>query len=72
MIKNHTYVRKVAHTSEFLFGNFEKQYLFKKLLKPVKNVRTLIFTVLYVFFLNKEKHLETSLFYTYVPKILMI
>ena len=38
----------------------------------IKNVRILIFTLLYFFKTNKEKHLEISLFYTCVPKILMI
>ena len=37
----------------------------------IKNVRILIFTMLHFLKKNKEKHLEISLFYTCVPKILM-
>ena len=37
----------------------------------MKNVRILIFTMLY-FLKNKEKHLEISSFYIFVSKILMI
>ena len=39
--------------------------------EPIKNVRILIFTMLYFSKKNKEKHLEISLFYTCVPKFLM-
>ena len=54
-----------------LLMNLKNGYLLKKLLRgPIRNVRILIFTMLY-FKKKKERHLETS-FYTCVPKILMI
>ena len=42
----------------------KNNYLFKKLLKPVKNVRTLIFTVLYVFFKIKK---NTWRYHYFIP-----
>ena len=52
--KNHTHVKKVGNTSEFLFGIYRWAGLEKQLLKdcwsgPIKNVRLLIFTILYIF-----------------------
>ena len=40
--------------------------------EPIKNKLTLIFTMLHYLKKNKEKHLKMSLFYTCVPKILII
>ena len=59
--------------------NLKNNYLLKKTVKWTnKNVRILIFTVLYFFRKNKEKHMEI-LFYILdyfilqsLPKILMI
>ena len=68
-------MKKVGHTSEFFFLAFidelEKQLL-KKLLKwaskKCKNFN--IYNI--IFFKNiKQKHLEISLFYTCLPKILI-
>ena len=57
----------------YLLMNLKNNYLLEKLLKwankKCKNFN--IYNVL-LFYKNKEKHLEKSLFYTCVPKILMI
>ena len=55
-----------------IIHELEKQLFIKKTVEVgQKNVRILIFKMLY-FKKNTEKHLEISLFYTCVPKILMI
>ena len=74
LIKNLTRVKKVGHTSVWhLLMNLKNNYLLKKLLSGlIKNVRILIFTMLYFSKKNNEKHLEIPLFYTCIPKILMI
>ena len=76
-IKNHlkppiteTCVKKVAHTSEFLFGIYWwawKTTIYWKNFwnKPIKNIRIFIFTILDLKKKNKEKHLKT-LFYTII------
>ena len=72
--KNHTHVKKVGHSSKFLFGIYwwTWKIFIKHLLKWAnKKLRILIFTMLH-FLKNKEKHLKISLFYTCVPKFLMI
>ena len=50
-IKKITHMKKLGHTSEFLFGIYWwtwKTTIYWKLLKwPIKNVRILIFTILY-------------------------
>ena len=74
-MKNHKHVKNVGHNSKFLFGIYRwswKINLFKKLLKWANKKQKLIFTMLHYFKNGKEKHLEISLFYICVPKILMI
>ena len=66
-----------THFMRWIFLAFidklEKQLFIKKLLSgPIKNTRILMFTMLYFFKKNKEKHLEISLFYTCIPKISII
>ena len=60
-IKNHTHVKKVVHTSEFIFWNLLtnlKNKLLKKLLKWTnKNEIILIFTMPHLLKKYKEKHL---------------
>ena len=75
-VTNQTHVKKVENTSEFRFGVFWstwKTTIYQKSCwsGPIKNVRVLIFTVLYFFSKKKEKRQEISLFYTCVPKILI-
>ena len=76
-VKNHMHVKKVGHTSKFLFDiywwSWKTNIYFKKncLSGSIQNKIILILTILH-FFLKKEKHLEIPLFYTCVPKILMI
>ena len=52
-------------------NDFEKQLFIKKTVGQ-KNLKILIFIMLYFFKENKEKHLEISLFYTCAANILMI
>ena len=57
LLKNHTNVKKVRHTSEFLSGIYRwtwKTIIKKTRSRPIKNVRI--------------KHLEISSLYTCVPK----
>ena len=63
--KNHTYVKKVGHTSEFFLAfidELEKQIFIKKLLKWA-NEKQNNFNIYNVAFFKKikEKHLEISL-----------
>ena len=58
--ENHTHVKKMGHTLEFLFGIY--WWTWKT---TIKKKRILIFTVL------QEKHPDISLFYTCVPKFLI-
>ena len=54
--------------------NLKNNYLFKKLLKWANKIskKFNIYVVFYfLYFKNKEKHLEISSFYNSVPKILM-
>ena len=68
--KNQSHVKKVGHTSLLMI--LKNNYLFKKCWSgPIKNVRIFIYKVV-SFKKNKEKHLEISLFYNCVPKILML
>ena len=56
-----------------LLMDLKNNYLLKNCWSgPIKNVRMLISTRLYLKKKNKEKHLEVSLHYTCVPKILII
>ena len=75
ILKNRAHL-KVGYTSEFvwhLLMNLKNNHLLKKLLKWAKK-KCKNFSIYNVVLLkkNKEKHLERSLFYTCVPKILMI
>ena len=68
--KNHTHVKKVGHNPKFLFGIYWWTWKTNKS-RPIKDKIILTFTMLH--FLNIiKKHLEISLFYTCVPKTLMI
>ena len=73
--KSHKCEEGGAHLRVFvwhLLMNLKNNYLLKNCWsEPLKNVRILIFTMLYLK-KNKEKHVEISLFHTCVPKILMI
>ena len=76
--KNHTHVKKVGHTSVLLFGIYWwtwKTIVFNKLLKnnllkkncwsgPIKNVKILLFTMLYCFFkkIIRRYHHFTSVY----------
>ena len=56
----------------YLLMNLKNSYLFKKLLKWA-NKKCKNFNICCILFSkNKEKHLEISLFYTCVPKVLMM
>ena len=70
MKKSHTCEEGGAHpriSAWHLLMNLKNNYLLKKLLKwTKKNVSILIFTKIKIK-KNKEKHLEISLFYTYIP-----
>ena len=73
IVKNHTHVKKVGHTSEFVFWHLlmklKNNYLLKKkLFKWVNRKQNNIYNVA-LKKKNREKHLEISLFYTWVPKI---
>ena len=68
--------KKVGRTSEFLYSIYwwtwkTNIYLKNCWSRTIKNVRISIFTKLYLK-KNKDKHLEISLFYTCVTKILII
>ena len=74
-VKNHTHVKKAHLKISFwyLLMKLKNKYLFKKncLSGSIQNKIILILTILHFFF-KKEKHLEIPLFYTCVPKTLMI
>ena len=64
--KNNTHVKKVGHTSEFLFDIYcwtskKPDYLLKKVLKWV-NKKYKNFNIYMLYLKTKEKHLEISLF----------
>ena len=55
-----------------LLMNLKNNYLFKKLLKWInKKCKNFNIYIVAFFLKNNEKHLEISLFYNCVPKILM-
>ena len=60
-VKNHTNVKKVGHTSEFLFGIYWWTWKTNCWSGPIKNKIISIFTMLHFFKKNKEKHLQISL-----------
>ena len=71
--KSHTCEEGRAHlriSVWHLLMNLKNNNLLKKLLKWAN--KKCCGPMLYFFKINKEKHLEISLFYTCVPKILMM
>ena len=74
--KNQTHAKKVRNTSEFLLGIYWWTLKITSYLKngwngPLKDVRILHLQCCIFWKKNKEKHLEISLFYTCLPKILI-